>query len=93
MVRIHLAQFYGFVPKLKFLEAFERFRYGGLAQLVEHLTFNQVVRGSTPRCFRSGEQWKVQQWHELEAVFSFGKHIYLTYTVSLYILLLYSMTV
>ena len=24
--------------------------YGILAQLVEHLTFNQVVRGSNPRC-------------------------------------------
>ena len=24
--------------------------YGALAQLVEHLTFNQVVRGSNPRC-------------------------------------------
>ena len=27
--------------------------YGALAQLVEHLTFNQVVRGSNPRCFTS----------------------------------------
>ena len=26
------------------------FLYGILAQLVEHLTFNQVVRGSNPRC-------------------------------------------
>ena len=25
--------------------------YGPLAQVVEHLTFNQVVRGSNPRCF------------------------------------------
>ena len=25
--------------------------YGVLAQSVEHLTFNQVVRGSNPRCF------------------------------------------
>ena len=24
---------------------------GALAQVVEHLTFNQVVRGSNPRCF------------------------------------------
>ena len=24
--------------------------YGILAQMVEHLTFNQVVRGSNPRC-------------------------------------------
>ena len=24
--------------------------YGALAQVVEHLTFNQVVRGSSPRC-------------------------------------------
>ncbi len=27
-----------------------RCAYGILAQLVEHLTFNQVVRGSNPRC-------------------------------------------
>ena len=26
------------------------FFYGVLAQVVEHLTFNQVVRGSSPRC-------------------------------------------
>ena len=25
-------------------------KYGRVAQLVEHLTFNQVVRGSNPRC-------------------------------------------
>ena len=25
-------------------------QYGILAQVVEHLTFNQVVRGSNPRC-------------------------------------------
>jgi hypothetical protein len=28
-------------------------KYGILAQLVEHLTFNQVVRGSNPRCLIS----------------------------------------
>ena len=27
------------------------FKSGALAQSVEHLTFNQVVRGSNPRCF------------------------------------------
>ena len=27
------------------------YNYGALAQSVEHLTFNQVVRGSNPRCF------------------------------------------
>ena len=27
-------------------------KYGVLAQSVEHLTFNQVVRGSNPRCLR-----------------------------------------
>ena len=27
-----------------------KIKYGILAQLVEHLTFNQVVRGSNPRC-------------------------------------------
>ena len=25
-------------------------KYGRVAQVVEHLTFNQVVRGSNPRC-------------------------------------------
>ena len=29
--------------------------YGALAQSVEHLTFNQVVRGSNPRCLISGK--------------------------------------
>ena len=28
-----------------------QYSYGALAQSVEHLTFNQVVRGSNPRCF------------------------------------------
>ena len=30
-------------------------KYGVLAQSVEHLTFNQVVRGSNPRCLISGK--------------------------------------
>ena len=30
--------------------------YGALAQLVEHLTFNQVVRGSNPRCLINSEK-------------------------------------
>ena len=29
--------------------------YGVLAQSVEHLTFNQVVRGSNPRCLIAGK--------------------------------------
>ena len=29
----------------------QKTEYGALAQSVEHLTFNQVVRGSNPRCF------------------------------------------
>ena len=29
------------------------FKYGALAQSVEHLTFNQVVGGSNPPCFTS----------------------------------------
>ena len=32
--------------------------YGILAQLVEHLTFNQVVRGSNPRCLITGKPLK-----------------------------------
>ena len=41
--------------------------YGALAQSVEHLTFNQVVRGSNPRCFIGMEMRKVLKnqgfWH------------------------------
>ena len=33
--------------------------YGILAQLVEHLTFNQVVRGSNPRCLIQGNPEKL----------------------------------
>ena len=32
--------------------------YGILAQVVEHLTFNQVVRGSSPRWLRTGKRLK-----------------------------------
>ena len=57
--------------------------YGALAQSVEHLTFNQVVRGSNPRCFISIEMRKILKnqgfWH-----FSFfvknGKFGYLLVT-------------
>ena len=35
---------------LIFLSEGQIIEYGILAQLVEHLTFNQVVRGSNPRC-------------------------------------------
>ena len=31
---------------------------GALAQSVEHLTFNQVVRGSNPRCFTGEKRHK-----------------------------------
>ena len=37
----------GSIPELGILKFYE---YGTLAQVVEHLTFNQVVRGSNPRC-------------------------------------------
>ena len=33
--------------------------YGRVAQLVEHLTFNQVVRGSNPRCLIQGNPEKL----------------------------------
>ena len=33
-------------------------KYGVLAQSVEHLTFNQVVRGSNPRCLTTLKQRK-----------------------------------
>ncbi len=45
LVRIQLAQF-GATP-------LKKEKYGVLAQTVEHLTFNQVVRGSNPRCLTS----------------------------------------
>ena len=38
----------GSIPELGIL--FDLNNHGILAQLVEHLTFNQVVRGSNPRC-------------------------------------------
>ena len=42
-------------------------KYGALAQSVEHLTFNQVVRGSNPRCFIGMEMRKALKnrgfWH------------------------------
>ncbi len=41
----------GSIPELGILE--DNFEYGTLAQVVEHLTFNQVVRGSSPRCLIS----------------------------------------
>ena len=34
-------------------------KYGVLAQSVEHLTFNQVVRGSNPRCLIQGNPEKL----------------------------------
>ena len=39
----------------------EKSEYGILAQLVEHLTFNQVVRGSNPRCLMTEETLKSQE--------------------------------
>ena len=36
--------------------------YGILAQLVEHLTFNQVVRGSNPRCLINSEKRHSYEW-------------------------------
>ena len=41
----------GSIPALGILLGELGNKYGALAQLVEHLTFNQVVRGSNPRCF------------------------------------------
>ena len=41
----------GSIPALGILLGELGNEYGALAQSVEHLTFNQVVRGSNPRCF------------------------------------------
>ena len=35
-------------------------KYGRVAQVVEHLTFNQVVRGSNPRTLMNEEQRKLK---------------------------------
>ncbi len=35
-------------------------KYGILAQVVEHLTFNQVVRGSNPRCLIKIKKAEIQ---------------------------------
>ena len=35
-------------------------KYGRVAQLVEHLTFNQVVRGSNPRTLMNEEQQRLK---------------------------------
>ena len=35
-------------------------KYGRVAQLVEHLTFNQVVRGSNPRTLMNEKQRKLK---------------------------------
>ncbi len=43
----------GSIPALGILYISRIYAYGVLAQSVEHLTFNQVVRGSNPRCLRS----------------------------------------
>ena len=57
--------------------------YGILAQLVEHLTFNQVVRGSNPRCLMNLRYYrydstffrfyKLRVWHILYYMCSSGK--------------------
>ena len=41
----------GSIPALGICAEICTNEYGALAQSVEHLTFNQVVRGSNPRCF------------------------------------------
>ena len=40
----------GSIPALGICAEICTNEYGALAQSVEHLTFNQVVRGSNPRC-------------------------------------------
>ena len=39
---------------------------GALAQSVEHLTFNQVVRGSNPRCFIKEFRENVENKHAMK---------------------------
>ena len=54
--------------------------YGILAQLVEHLTFNQVVRGSNPRTLIF-EKWR--KILEIE-IFRFFRFIYFIISRSYY---------
>ena len=44
-----------FVPKYLIPGHISLYKDGILAQVVEHLTFNQVVRGSSPRCLMNEE--------------------------------------
>ena len=56
--------------------------YGALAQSVEHLTFNQVVRGSNPRCFIGGDAKSLEKSRFLASFFFVknGKFGYLLVT-------------
>ena len=47
--------------------------FGILAQVVEHLTFNQVVRGSSPRCLSNDMVCKEQQKSRRVRLFLWGK--------------------
>ena len=47
-------------------------RYGPLAQVVEHLTFNQVVRGSSPRCLSNDMVCKDHQKKSSSTTFFCG---------------------
>ena len=45
--------------------------YGVLAQSVEHLTFNQVVRGSNPRCLMNEETEVLKNQYFRFSIFKF----------------------
>ena len=54
--------------------------YGPLAQVVEHLTFNQVVRGSSPRwlmkcrlCGHGSHRWHFFVAFPIQSLFTSGK--------------------
>ena len=48
-------------------------KYGRVAQVVEHLTFNQVVRGSNPRTLMNEEQRKLKHSKGFRCFFVFFK--------------------
>ena len=48
-------------------------KYGRVAQLVEHLTFNQVVRGSNPRTLMNEEQRKLKRSKGFRCFLLFSK--------------------
>ena len=67
------------------LGIFNAIKYGILAQSVEHLTFNQVVRGSNPRCLiiENGEDVEKSTFSLFLCLRTFINSCVLSYNTSL----------